>query len=64
MINRDHDHTFWARHHHRGIGTVDNRPKFQEERPSEDAIVHDFKAGHLKYKHLLTLVVSCSIGHH
>jgi hypothetical protein len=61
LVGLDGDHTLRVRHLHRGIGTVDDCHKLQEKMPFEDAVVPDVKAGYIK--HLIALVVSCSIGH-
>jgi hypothetical protein len=57
----DCDHTLGARHLHRGVGSVDNHHEFQEQ--SEDAVVPNVEAGHLKHQHPLGLVVPCFTGH-
>jgi hypothetical protein len=57
LIALDGDYTLWAMHLYGGIGGVDDHHKLQEERPPEDAVVPNVKAGHFERKHLLTLVV-------
>jgi hypothetical protein len=63
LVNLDGDHTLGARHLQCDIGSVDGRHTLQEERPLEDAVVLDVKAGHLKCQYLIALVVPCSTGH-
>jgi hypothetical protein len=63
LVDLDGDHTLGVRHLHCGIDNMDDRHKFQDERPPEDVVVPDIEASHLKHQHLLALIVSCSIGY-
>jgi hypothetical protein len=63
LIRFDGDYALWARHLYGGIGSMDDRHKFQEEMPLEDIVIPDVKDGHLKCEHLPTLVISCSTRH-
>jgi hypothetical protein len=38
------------------VGNVNDRHKFQEERPPKDIVVPNVEADHLKYQHLPALV--------
>jgi hypothetical protein len=49
LISLDGDHNLGARHLHRGVGIVDDRHKFQEERTPEDAVVPVVKTGYLEH---------------
>jgi hypothetical protein len=63
LVGLDGDHALGARHLQCSIVSVDDCHKLQEERPHDDAVVPDVKAGHLKSQYLLSLVVSCSTRH-
>jgi hypothetical protein len=63
LIGLDSDHALRAGHLQRGVGSVDDRPELQEEKPPEDPVIPDVEADDLECQHFLTLVVPRSIGH-
>jgi hypothetical protein len=60
LVVHNGDHALGARYLQCGIGSVDDLHILQEERHLRDAVVPDVEASHLKYQHLLALVVPCS----